>query len=226
MWTGPNFEYKPAFGSAGQHLIVERISDTKNNVTWDWTITVTHTNRPPILINVGPKNGSTYTEGKKVHFTATMQDPDKDTMTYEWREGLELLNKGSGTVSDFNRSFSQGRHTVKLTVSDPTGGGATTTINFTVQPKPFGADLGTYAAIVIIIVIVIVVLAVLFYLKTPKKVDKRSWDKEVEKKLTRSGKNKRKKAKAVEEEDDEALDSDVDKEVEAERKRSGLSDEE
>jgi len=225
-WMRPDFEYTPAFGSAGQHLIVERISDTKNNITWDWTITVTHTNRPPVLIDVRPKNGSTFTEGKNVHFAAVMQDPDKDTMTYEWREGLDILNKGSGTVSNFNRSFTQGRHTVKLSVGDPAGGGATTTVNFTVQPKPFEMDLGTYAAIVLIVVVVVVALVVFNYVRTPRKVNKRAWDEDVEKKLSHSGKIKRKKAKAVEEEEDEDLDGDVDKEVEAEKKRSGLDDEE
>lgn len=225
-WTSPNFTYTPAYGSAGQHLVLERISDTKNNVTWDWTITVTHTNRPPALISVLPKNGTAFTEGKKVRFSATMQDPDKDIVSYEWREGLQVLEKGSGNRTDFNKSFAKGKHTVKLTVSDPTGGVVTTMINFTVLPKPFELDMGTVAVVVFVVVLVIVVLAVLYYVRTPRKVDKRAWDKDVEKKLGPTGSSKRKKAKAIEDEEDEDLDEDIDKEVAAEKKRAGLDEEE
>jgi hypothetical protein len=225
-WTGPDFTYRPAYGSAGQHLIVERVSDTKNNITWDWTITVTHTNRPPVLVLIGPKNGTATTEGKKVHFTATMEDPDKDVMTYEWREGLQVLDKGTGARTDFNQSFSQGRHTVKLTVSDPSGGTVTTTINFTVQPKPIGSDLGTYVPIVIVVIIVLAMLAVFFYLRSPRKVDKRAWDEKIDKKLSSSGKKKGKTAKVVAEQADEALDEDIDKEIAAEKMRSRPDDDE
>ena len=71
-------------------------------------------NAPPAA-SIAALPRSEYTDEESVELNGSgSSDPDGDLLTYEWREGSELL--GTGPV--LNRTFGVGDHTVNLTVSD------------------------------------------------------------------------------------------------------------
>jgi hypothetical protein len=212
--TVPNLTYTPDYGTAGPHTIVARVSDGQKDVTWEWDVTVAHTNRPPVIVSVLPVNGTVLEDGKKVHLSSVQSDPDNDRLNYEWSEGLQVLASGPGNRSDINQSFSAGSHTVVLTVSDPSGALDKTRINFTVKTKAASLDWVVYA--VGALVAVLVAMAIYAFGRTRRKVDKARWDKEVEKEL---GRPKGKKGKKKMAEDEDEVDEDLEKELKAERKR-------
>lgn len=180
-----DFVYTPAYGSAGPHTVVAKVTDGMNLVTWEWDVTVTHTNRGPTIVSVLPKNGTSFDEGKKVHLASVSTDPDQDRLTYEWREGLQIVASGAGNSSDVDQGFSTGTHILVLTVSDPSGALATTEVTFKVRPKGLGADWIVYA--VGAMVAALVAVAIFLFSRRRSRVDKRRWDREVERELGRTG---------------------------------------
>jgi hypothetical protein len=218
-WTNYSMTFKPAYGKAGPHTIIVRISDRVNNATLEWDITVTHTNRGPVILSVLPKNGTGFDAGKKVHLSSGQADPDGDVISWEWRDGAQQLAAGNGNNSYYNGTFSQGRHTLQLMVTDSSGSFATTQVTFTIRSKGVSMDWGFY--VVGALIASIIAFTIYAYARSPRKVDKGKWDKDVEKELGRAEvrKGKRKGKKAVDGRKGEDRDVNVEEEVLAERKR-------
>jgi hypothetical protein len=224
--------YVPGYSDSGPHIILVRFTDGDTTAEWDWEVTVNNTNRAPVIGTISPANGTRFDQGKKVNLAATISDPDGDTLSFEWREVLKLIGKGTGIQPDINHTFPPGKHTVELNVWDSSGGIAKAEVEF---------EDGVDWAILAMGALVAPVVAFLIYAYAPRaKRDDDDLEREMEdearkeKALKDKGaKTKRKKGgrkvarkkkgpkkrKGKKKEKDEALDHAVAKEVEAERKR-------
>lgn len=231
-----NLTYSPDFSDAGFHNIVVEISDGDVVVEWDWDITVNDINRVPKVTSVQPSNDSRFKEGEKVNLAAVLEDPDGDILSFEWREGLDLIGKGSGIQPNINHTFPPGKHTVKLTVTDNKGATTSRVVTFKVEKKEEGGfDLAWLA----LGAMVALVVAFLIYSYAPRGSDDEEIERALEeeergrkkkgkkgrkrkksgRKARKRGKKKKKKAQVEKEESEDGLDEELEKEMAAERKR-------
>ncbi len=132
--VGRNFTYVADFYSAGSHNVTMMASDGEYQVVQTWNLTVANVNRPPAAPGISsPANGSRFTWGERVNFSAAGTDPDNDTLTFTWKDtGGKVLSTGRAFGT---KSLSKGKHVVKLEVSD---GNATVTasVALSVSPPP------------------------------------------------------------------------------------------
>jgi hypothetical protein len=78
-------------------------------------------NTPPIITDYYPQSASISAyDGESLNFWIKAQDPDNDTLVYDWQlNGNDVSN---GTYYNFNISITQGtRQVLTVTVSDPSG---------------------------------------------------------------------------------------------------------
>jgi hypothetical protein len=232
-----NFTYGPGFNDAGLHVVTVAISDEQTTVRWSWDVTVNDTNRPPVLISMSPENGSKFKEGKGVNLAAVIDDPDGDLLSFEWREGIDLIGKGSIIQPSINHTFPPGKHTVRLSVSDPKGLTVTGQVSFEVTEAEDGA---MDWAVLAVGAIVAIVIAFVLYAYMPRRAQEEDIEKALDEeervrkgKVTKGkgrkkggrkgkGRGKRKKRKEGAKKkvvEDEALDDEVKREMKAERKR-------
>jgi PKD repeat protein len=102
------FTWQPSFIQAGEYLILFTASDGELTSTELIAITVTNTNRPPVL---GPIADRTVNEGETVTFSPLATDPDGDALT--------LGYSGWMTGASYTTTYEDaGTHTVTVTVSD------------------------------------------------------------------------------------------------------------
>jgi PKD repeat protein len=96
------------------------------------TITVTNTNRPPMLLEIGNRSGR---PGEELSFTISATDPDIDVLTYS-ATGLPTgatLDEETGEFSWTPASNQTGTHEVTFSVSDGMGGSVSEQITIRVS---------------------------------------------------------------------------------------------
>jgi hypothetical protein len=135
--TGPN----PTIGSlaAGSHDILLSVTDEAGVLTTDvMTVTVQAVNQPPVA-DAGP-DATIQTLATAVLNGTGSSDPDGDALTYVWsRNGGQIATGPTPTVGP----FAAGNHTITLTVTDPSGAGASDSMILTVvKPPPSVVDIG------------------------------------------------------------------------------------
>ena len=88
-------------------------------------------NRPPgrVTLDFQPKS-PILAGATAVSLSATVTDPDGDSLTYSWDMPDEVLTAGGGISYTFNRG---GNQRVKVTVSDGKGGTSTAEMNLDVR---------------------------------------------------------------------------------------------
>jgi hypothetical protein len=236
--TVSNFTYKPDYDDASIHVIEVEITDGLATVVWDWDVTVNNTNRLPVVTVLSPENGTKFKEGEKVNLKASVVDPDDDPFSYEWREGLQVIGKGTDTQPDINHSFPPGKHTVRLSVVDGEGGVTSRQVEFKVTKEEEGPNWGYW--LVGLLVAVIVVWILYAVLSPSKRTDEDELDEAIDeeikrerkrrkgKKRAKAGKKKKgkkgrkkrkKKSKKRKHAFEEGLEEQIEKEVEEERRR-------
>ncbi len=132
--SGNKATYTPAHnynGSDSFKFVVNDDTVDSDSATVNITINdVPEPNQAPTITSV-TADPTTAEKGETITFSAEATDPDNDTLTYTWDNGLG----GGKTVS--TNSLSVGTHTVTVTVSDGHGRGVTdsTTVEVTAKPN-------------------------------------------------------------------------------------------
>ena len=110
----------------GPHEVDVRATDAAGNA--NITEVLYNVNRPPQVNLTSPLEGGVYNMTDRVNLTVDAFDLDGDLMTFIWKDGTVPL----GTGLDMSQRFSEGNHTVSVTVSDGKGHEVVRSVNFTV----------------------------------------------------------------------------------------------
>ena len=112
------FAWTPSFTQAGSYSITFSVSDGSLVVSNTAVITVTNTNRIPVITAVGNR---TVAEGSALSFTVVATDPDGQALTYSTSAALPTgvtLNSTTGAFA-WTPSFTQaGSYSITFSVSD------------------------------------------------------------------------------------------------------------
>jgi serine protease len=115
------FSWTPSYEQAGTYEVTFTVSDGVLTDSEMITITVTNTNRAPMLSEIGDRSGR---PGELLSFTISATDPDMDVLTYSGT-GLPAgatLDEETGEFSWTPASNQTGTHEVTFSVDDGMGG--------------------------------------------------------------------------------------------------------
>jgi len=114
--TGRTFSWRPGYTQAGTHNITFIASDGALQDSEVVAVTVSNTNRPPVLAAIG---GKSVSEGSLLSFSVSATDPDiDDTITYS-TGALPSGAAFAGSTFAWTPGYDQaGSPTVTFTVSD------------------------------------------------------------------------------------------------------------
>ncbi len=123
--NGNNFTYNTGFDDAGTHTVsVDLRDENYNTITQSWTVSVTNTDRAPVL---SPINDSSLLENETISFNITATDPDLingDSLSYSSNLSVisvTKINNTLATVTWINPTDTYvGNNSVEFTVSDGT----------------------------------------------------------------------------------------------------------
>ncbi len=116
------FDFAPDYAQAGNYQVLFIVSDGQLADSELVTITVTNTNRPPVLAAIGSK---TAAEGANLHFSTTAIDPDGGTLVFTAAplpsNATYADNHNNSGTFDFNPNYTQaGTYQVLFIASDGT----------------------------------------------------------------------------------------------------------
>ncbi len=113
--TGPTLSH--AFAEDGQYAVRVRVTDSDGAVAISEPLTVTVTNRPPIVSNATWSPADPM-DGETVAFSLTASDPDGTVVSWSW-----TLSPGtSGSTQEFSYVFpDDGSYLLSITVRDDDG---------------------------------------------------------------------------------------------------------
>jgi len=115
---GPDVTYSPDFFSSGIHVVRAEVTDGTSTVSRSWIFRVRNVNRPPEIIDITPQNGAAFYEDQEVHLTAVLRDPDRDSVAWRVREGMDVLAEGSGSTADCSFHLKPGEHKITFEAYD------------------------------------------------------------------------------------------------------------
>ena len=133
-----------AYLSIGEHFITATVTDTTGKqATTNTSIVVGPANSAPTCTITAPVNGSNYTEGQTVNFTAVVDDVDiiADQLTIDWTSDHDgFLSASSanvgGNVTYSTANLTVASHTITLSVEDEIGTTCTDTVTVLVGTPP------------------------------------------------------------------------------------------
>ncbi|MCU0666658.1 MAG: putative Ig domain-containing protein, partial [Candidatus Omnitrophica bacterium] len=126
------FSFSPSYTQAGTYSNVHfEVSDGRGGAdSEDIAITVTNTNRAPVLASIGAQS---VNEGQTLSITLAASDADNDTLTYSASNLPQGATLSAATFS-WTPSYSQaGSYQVTFGVSDGNGGSDSETVTLTVN---------------------------------------------------------------------------------------------
>src|SRR5262249_13509937 len=115
--------------TSGTHTITASVTDSGGKSASS-SITVVVNSTPTISITA-PADGSTFTLGQDVTFTASASDVEDTSLTVRWTSSVDG-DLGAGASLTKN-TLSTGSHTVTASVTDSGGKSASTQIAITIQ---------------------------------------------------------------------------------------------
>jgi hypothetical protein len=134
------FSWTPAYDQAGSYPVECLVSDGETGASQSIVITVTNTNRPPVLSPIGDQ---TVEEKQFLTFTLSGSDPDGESLTYT-ASALPAGATFTAATRTFSWTPSKGQAGsypgVTFTVSDG-GASASEAITITVTPAPNSAPV-------------------------------------------------------------------------------------
>ncbi len=115
--TGASLSWTPNFTQAGTYPVIFNVSDGALTDTETVTLTVSNTNRPPVLAPIRPQSAS---EGQPITLTFAATEPENQPVTFT----VSPLPSGAvltGATLTWTPSFTQaGRYPLTVTASDGT----------------------------------------------------------------------------------------------------------
>jgi PKD repeat protein len=130
-------EWQTTYGDAGVYKINITVSDGQLSTSEEILLVVSRKEEPPAITTQRPRTGMlSMNEGKKLHFTVSATDMNKDALTYKWEVDGESASSGNSFT--YSPGYDeQGNHTILLMVSD---GQLSTTRSWTVLVKDVDLD--------------------------------------------------------------------------------------
>lgn len=114
-----NFSYSPGFSGNGAHTINATAKDPSlNQASVKWTVTVTNSNRAPVLDAISNKSGS---KNILIRFNITAADLDNDSLAFSSNNSkisISKFNNSAATVSWNPTNLDLGSNLVNFTVND------------------------------------------------------------------------------------------------------------
>jgi hypothetical protein len=128
-----DFNWTTGFNDSGPHTVKARVSDGQAPAETTWRITIVDVNRPPVILDIMPLDGTVAPAGSLISFRASASDPDNDPLRFVWRlSNGTVLRDEIGAASSFARYLPEGSsYIITLNVSDGKDGLATS--SFTVE---------------------------------------------------------------------------------------------
>ena len=110
------FTWIPNFDQAGEYDVSFIVSDGKATDTTKIKINVSNVNRAPVIVSYCPESDTllVYEPGEELYFTVAAQDPDGDSLSFQWF----LDGKPKSRESRFTFDVLRTRAQVKVAVSD------------------------------------------------------------------------------------------------------------
>ncbi len=124
-WTAPD--------EAGPYEIRVSVRDGKGNETKDAVIVYVAANLPPRIDSL-LADPSPVGEGQQCFLKCGAEDPEGDTITYNW-ETEEGTLSGAGPVVSWTTPYDVNSSVIKVTVTDIQGQSATMTVNVSIVPN-------------------------------------------------------------------------------------------
>ena len=111
-------EWQTTYGDAGEYTVTVTASDGDLTTTQDVLVIINKKEESPAIDASLPEGTTVETEEtKKVTFTASASDLNKDPLTYEWK--LDGEKVGDSSEFEYQTTYDgSGSHTVKVDVSD------------------------------------------------------------------------------------------------------------
>lgn len=157
--TSRVFSMETDFESEGVYLVSVIIfdEDLMSSVNpLDWIVTVTKTNRVPLVTIDAPGGGDAFKEGKWIEFQATPTDPDTEDqagLVVEWYEGDTRLGQGKTFTI---RNLKPGDHIISVVVTDSSGESIEETVTIKVSKAEEEPGFGLVTAIMALLVLALV----------------------------------------------------------------------
>jgi len=135
----PHFAYTPDFDDDGLHVVSVNISDAHSRINRSWWVEVLNTNRPPAVLMTQPDGPVSLELGEIYEFKVTAQDPDNDTITYNWKIDGTPVGTNSELLS-LNTTLLEGggNYTLTVLVSD---GERSVNASWEVEVYEYAADI-------------------------------------------------------------------------------------
>ncbi len=113
-----NGVWQTTYGDAGEYTVTVTASDGDLTTTQDVLLIINKREEPPVLDASSPEDASVETsETKKVTFTVSVSDLNKDPLAYEWKLDGDVV--GDTPEYEYQTTYDDsGSHTVKVDVSD------------------------------------------------------------------------------------------------------------
>ena len=113
------FSWTPGYDQAGSYPgVIFSVSDGEFSDTESVTITVTNTNRQPVITKDPTANPNPTLVNQAVDFSIEASDPDGDTLSYAWNFGDATTGTGNATSHTYS---AVGTYAVTVTVTDSSG---------------------------------------------------------------------------------------------------------
>jgi hypothetical protein len=123
--SAASFSYQPDYNVSGFHVLKVIVDDGQGGtVNRSWNVTVTNTNRVPIITATNPASTVvTLNETASKKFQITAMDPDADVLTYGWTLDSNDISGATGNNYTYVPTLQDaGDHTLVVSVSDGKGG--------------------------------------------------------------------------------------------------------
>jgi len=116
IWT-----YRPGYNDSGPHIIAGAVSDGEKDCTRYWCVTVTNTNRPPVLVSRSPDDNPSVGEVEPLPLSVNVFDPDMEMLTYDWTLDTVKVNAPGPNFTYIPGPRDSGAHEVQVVARDPGG---------------------------------------------------------------------------------------------------------
>ena len=130
------------------------LTDGESSSTSNLMIHIISVNDLPVIVSIGPVNGTVFGKAQPVKFNVTVFDEDGDAITIEWTEGGRTVGLGQQFTID---DLAPGRHIITAHVSD---GAAEVQRSVVIDIENNLWDTVGLSSIVALILIVTVVLGI------------------------------------------------------------------
>jgi hypothetical protein len=166
----PFWSYQPDFGEAGDHDVAVNITDDQGaGAIKIWRVIVSQANRAPIIDSYGPMDLKPVIgpEDLEMEFNVNAQDPDSDSLVYEWYLNGNDTGVRTPTFTLDRAEYGEGTYDLEVRVIDENDTVTSQNWEVTVQPEieektePESSNIFLILAIVVAIVIVLLVIYLL-----------------------------------------------------------------